>query len=144
MQKEQIYNIMNQNPAFFLATIDGEVPRVRGMLLYRADEQGIVFHTGTMKKLYGQILANPNVELCFVDQKSGAQVRVSGRIDIVDERALKEEITAHPSRQFLRTWKDGGEMEDFYDSFVVMRLKAGKAIVWTMAENFASAQEILL
>ncbi len=144
MEKEQIYTLMNQNPAFFLATIDGASPRVRGMLLYKADHEGIVFHTGKMKKMYHQILTNPNAELCFVDQQSGAQVRISGELEIVEERALKEEIVAHPSRAFLRTWKNNGEMEDFFGTFVVMRMREGKANVWTMETNFMPAQEIQL
>ncbi|MEA5004253.1 MAG: pyridoxamine 5'-phosphate oxidase family protein [Christensenella sp.] len=144
MQKEQIYDLMNQNPGFFLATIDGANPRVRGMLLYKADQEGIVFHTGKMKDIYRQILASPHAELCFVDQKSGMQVRVSGTLEIVEDRALKEEITAHPSRAFLRTWKDNGEMENFYETLVVMRMAKGKAKVWTMATNFESTPEIAL
>lgn len=117
---------------------------MRGMLLYRAGEDGILFHTGTMKNVYSQILACPSAELCFVDQKTGAQVRVSGSLELVDDRALKEEITAHPSRAFLRTWKDNGEMESFYETLAVFRMQDGKAKLWTMETNFDEAPEILL
>ncbi len=43
MQKEKIFEIMNQNPVLFLATTEGDEPRVRGMMLYKADESGIVW-----------------------------------------------------------------------------------------------------
>lgn len=144
MRKEQIYELMNENPAFFLATVDGGVPRVRGMLLYHAGQDGILFHTGTMKDVYSQILACPNAELCFLDQKSGAQVRVSGSLELVDDRALKEEIVAHPSRAFLRTWQNDDELEHFYESLAVFRMQNGKAKLWTMQTNFDAAPELLL
>jgi len=65
MDKNEIFNLINQNPVFFLAITDGDQPRVRGMLLYRADESGIIFHTGAMKDLYTQVTKNNKVELCF-------------------------------------------------------------------------------
>lgn len=144
MQKEKLYELMNSNPTFFLATVDDGKPRVRGMLLYKADENGIVFHTGTMKDLYKQVLADPAAELCFVDMKSGTQLRVSGTLEVLDDWALKEEIFNHPSRGFLRTWENSGEMEDHYDALAVLRLKDGKAKLWTMDTNFQNAPEILL
>lgn len=144
MQKEQLYELMNDNPTFFLATVEAGKPRVRGMLLYKADESGIVFHTGTMKDLYRQVLADPSAELCFVDVQSGRQLRVSGTLEVLADRALKEEIFNHPSREFLRTWKDSGEMEDCYDTLAVLRLKNGKAKTWSMETNFQNVPEISL
>jgi len=144
MERQQIYEILNANPAFHLATIDNGQPRVRGMLLYKADEQGIVFHTGKMKEIYRQILENPAAELCFADAKTGIQIRVSGTLEILEGQEIKEEILNHPSRAFARTWKDEGEMADFYENFVILSLKGGRAKTWTMATNFEKMPEILL
>ena len=47
MTKEELYTMMNQNPAFHLSTVEGNQPHVRGMLLFRADENGIIFHTAS-------------------------------------------------------------------------------------------------
>jgi len=49
MTKEQIFEVMNGNLGFHLATVENGEPRVRGMMLYKADETGIVFHTGDFK-----------------------------------------------------------------------------------------------
>jgi uncharacterized pyridoxamine 5'-phosphate oxidase family protein len=46
MNKQEMLELMRSNPAFYLATVDGDQPRVRGMLLYKADENGLVFHSG--------------------------------------------------------------------------------------------------
>lgn len=138
MNKEDFFAFMNENPVFHLATVDGDQPRVRGMLLYRADENGVIFHTGAMKDLYTQILANPKAELCFFSK--GVQVRVSGVLEKSEDPVLREEIFAHPSRGFLRAWKEKG-IDSQLQVFV---LKHGSAVAWTMETNFAKKQPIAL
>ncbi|ABN53834.1 MAG TPA: pyridoxamine 5'-phosphate oxidase family protein [Hungateiclostridium thermocellum] len=144
MDKNEIFNLINQNPVFFLATTDGDQPRVRGMLLYRADESGIIFHTGAMKDLYTQVTKNNKVELCFYGPNKGIQIRVRGELEIVDDNNLKDEIVQHPSRQFLKPWRDQLDARTFYKQFVVFRLKNGIAVKWTMEDNFAPKTEIQL
>lgn len=144
MNYQDALDLMNSNPVFFLATIDGGKPRVRGMLLYRADESGIVFHTGTFKEVYKQIENNPNVEMCFNDFKKGVQLRVSGELNELTDKALKDEIAGHPSRAFLRHWKEEGKMEDFYKELAVFKLQPDKATIWSMDRNFTGKEEIAL
>lgn len=144
MDKNEIFNLMNQNPVFFLATTEGNQPRVRGMLLYKADESGIIFHTGTMKDLYSQVTKNNKAELCFYNPNKGIQIRVRGELEIVDDNNLKDEIVRHPSRQFLKPWRDQLDVQTFYNQFVVFRLKNGIAVKWTMQDNFAPKKEIHL
>ncbi|MFP4698477.1 MAG: pyridoxamine 5'-phosphate oxidase family protein [Eubacteriales bacterium] len=141
MTKQEAYNLMNSNPVLQLATVEGDQPRVRGMLLYKADEEGILFHSGTMKDVYKQIVENPKVEVSFIDQKTNTQLRVSGELEIVDDNNLKEEIANHPTRAFLKPWIESGELEDFYNVFVVFRLKNGVATTWTFADNFVYPKE---
>ena len=43
MTANDIFELIGKNPVFHLATMDGDQPRVRGMLLFRADKNGIVF-----------------------------------------------------------------------------------------------------
>lgn len=142
MDKQTIFEMMNTNPVFHLATIEKGEPRVRGMLLYKADEGGIIFHTGTSKELYTQVMENPKVELCFSAQ--GTQIRVRGELQIVEDKSLKDEIAAHPSRKFLQVWMDNGLMKDLYSTLVVFRLIGGKATTWTMAQNFEPKEYIHL
>ena len=143
MQKEQIYEILNKNPIFFLATAEDGQPRVRGMMLYKADETGIVFHTGPFKDVYHQIMGNPNVQMCFYDQAQNIQIRVRGALERTDDQDLKEEISSHPSRGFMQAWKANcASIQEFYDMFSVFRLKNGLANVWTFDSNFAPKTDI--
>lgn len=145
MNKEEIYQFITNNPVFFLATIENDKPRCRGMLLYKADEQnGIVFHTGANKDLFKQISKNSNVEMCFNDFKSGKQIRVFGKLEEITDNKYKEEICSHPTRAFLKPWKESVPVEIFYSNLKVFSLKNGKAVIWTMATNFAPKQEISL
>jgi hypothetical protein len=43
MTKEEIYAIINANPVFHLATVEGDQPRVRALLIYSAGDGSIVF-----------------------------------------------------------------------------------------------------
>ena len=54
MNEKEMYELMNANLGFHLATVEGDQPRVRGMMLYRADENGIIFHTASTKDAQAQ------------------------------------------------------------------------------------------
>ncbi|WPC44274.1 pyridoxamine 5'-phosphate oxidase family protein [Clostridium sp. JS66] len=142
MLKEQIFELMRKHPVFFLATVEEDQPRVRGMLLYRADEDGIIFHTAVTKDVYNQVLKNPKAELCFCE--NGTQIRISGKLEIVDDNNLKDEISEHPTRKFLKPWRESGDLKDFYNSFAVLKLRNGAATIWTMEKNFAPKEMIQL
>ena len=140
MNKNEIFTLINENQACHLATAEGNVPHVRGILVYRADENGIIFHTGKFKDLYKQLCANPHVEFCFSnnDMRNLIQVRVSGHIELMEDMDLKKEIVAE--RVFLKPWVE----EQGYDGLAVFSLKNGQATVWTMATNFSPKSYIEL
>ncbi|MCL2143545.1 MAG: pyridoxamine 5'-phosphate oxidase family protein [Methanomassiliicoccaceae archaeon] len=144
MEKKKMFEVMAKNPVFFLATADGNEPRVRGMMLYKADDDGIYFHTGPFKDVHKQMVKNPNVQLCFFDAAEGIQVRVRGKVEIINDDKLKEEISNHPSRGFMQSWKEGKTKQEFLDFFSVFRLRNGIANVWTFQSNFAPKEDIRL
>jgi pyridoxamine 5'-phosphate oxidase len=132
MTREQILEFLNANPVCHLATCEGKQPRVRGMMMYRADSTGLVFHTGNYKALTKQLLANKLVEVCFNSQDT--QVRVAGVAEIVEDMGFKKEIVE--ARPFLKPWVE----EHGYDLLVVFRVTQCQAAVWTMATNFEPTQ----
>ncbi|MCH5296229.1 MAG: pyridoxamine 5'-phosphate oxidase family protein [Ruminococcus sp.] len=139
LTKSEIFNLMKENPVFHLATMDGDQPRVRGMLLFRADENGIIFHTASTKDVFEQIMKNPKVELCF--QGQGTQIRVTGKLQYIEnDENLREEIFSHPTRKFLQAWKDNG-IDNLLQIFC---LKNGVATEWTMETNFDEKQFVKL
>lgn len=138
MEKKEMYQLMNENPVMHLATMDGDQPRVRGMLLFRADEDGIIFHTASTKDVFAQIQKNPKVEMCF--QGKGVQLRVTGTLELVEDEALREEIFNHPTRKFLQAWKEQG-----IDGMLqVFRMRHGSAVTWMMESNFDKKNPVTL
>uniref|UniRef100_UPI0010A8F9FF pyridoxamine 5'-phosphate oxidase family protein n=1 Tax=Geomonas edaphica TaxID=2570226 RepID=UPI0010A8F9FF len=131
MTRNEILAFLNSNPIFHMATADGDIPHVRGMLLYRADENGIVFNTGKIKDLYRQLDKNPRVELCFTNGifENLIQVRISGTVEALEDLDLKKEIVT--KREFLKPWVE----KVGYEQLAVYVLKKGNATVWTMSTN---------
>lgn len=140
MNKKEILEFLNANPVCHLATVEGQKPRVRAVLLYHADENGLVFHTGKMKDLYRQLTANPNIEMSFNNGmvQNMIQVRVSGVAELVEDLELKKEIVR--KREFLKPWVE----RDGYGLLAVYRIRKGVATIWTMKTNFAPKEFIEL
>ncbi len=132
MTKNEIFKLISENPVFYLATIDNEQPRVRAMLLYRADENGIIFHTAATKDVYTQLINNPQTEICF--SCGEVQVRITGTSEHLDNDTLKHEIFEHPTRKFLKLWQANGV--DLDKTVQVFCMKNCSAVTWTMADNF--------
>ena len=133
MTKKEVVEAINKAPVFYLATEEGNQPRVRGMLLYKADEHEIVFHTAKMRELFSQLMSNNQAELCF--NADGVQIRISGKLELVEDNALKDEIANHPSRTFLDQWRNAISIDEFHQQFAVFRLTKGIITLWTMERN---------
>src|SRR2546423_7783585 len=88
----------------FLATIDGETPRVRPVSPVRTDGFTVFVANLRMYHKTQEIAANANVELCYLDEKHD-QVRITGVAEVVTDRVLLQEIwDANPLlRQYLGT-----------------------------------------
>ena len=79
MTTAEILKFLNDHPACHLATLENGRPRVRGMLMYRADERGLLFHTGTGKALGRQAQNGAAAEACFNSPET--QIRVALYLD---------------------------------------------------------------
>jgi pyridoxamine 5'-phosphate oxidase len=137
MNRTEILEFLNANRDCFLATVEGDKPHVRAIGMVKADEDGIILEISTFKDVYKQIVANPNVELCFYNAKDGVQIRVSGAVEPVADKKLRDEIVA--LRPFLkeRIAKWGDEVVG------VLRLK-GQAYVWSFATGLEPKKYIQL
>ena len=128
MNKTEIMAFVKANPICCLATVEGNKPHVRALTLYRADENGIILQSDKRKDLYKQLVKNPEAEICFCDTRNFVEVRVSGRIEIVEDLALKKEIV--DARPFVKPVVE----KMGYDTIAVYRLRNGKATSWSINE----------
>ncbi|MHA2316053.1 MAG: pyridoxamine 5'-phosphate oxidase family protein [Candidatus Hermodarchaeia archaeon] len=138
MTKEEVLEFATNNPVCSLATIDGNQPRVRTIMLYKADENGIVFCTGRSKAVHKQLQANPAAELCFYNAEQGLQVRIEGAVEMLDDLELKKKVLEAFS--LLKPWVES----QGYEVMICYRLNNAKAVTWTMETNFDPKQYIQL
>ena len=130
MTSSEILQFIKDHPVFYLATCVDNEPRVRVMRLYQAGGDGIIFNTSSRKSLHKQLQANPAVELCFYDDREGMQVRVRGKVHLVEDPKVRNEmVEKNPvlaAVVFSRT----------EETLAIYRLRQGRAKVWKMDEYF--------
>jgi general stress protein 26 len=88
----------------YLATIDGDQPRLRPVSPVRTDRFTVYVANLRSYHKTAEIAANPKVELCYLDDKHD-QVRITGVAEVLTDRAILQEIwDANPLlRQYLGT-----------------------------------------
>ncbi len=138
MNKEEIMQFIRENPVCYLATVEGDVPRVRAIGTYKADERGILIQISTPKDVYKQLAKNPKVELCYHSPSKGMQIRINGTAEFLEGQDIKEEVIK--ARPFLKPLVD----KEGYGLIKVFRVADASACVWTMEKNFAPKEYIKL
>ena len=82
---ERVYQFLDEAQTYYLATVDGDQPRVRPfgtILLY---EGRLYIQTGKVKDVSKQLAANPKAEICAF--KDGKWLRVAGELINDDDHA---------------------------------------------------------
>lgn len=137
MNQTEIFEFLNSHPVFYLATVDGNQARVRGIMLHKADKQGLVFTTAKYRDVYKQLRTNPKVEVCF--HQEHLQIRVTGIAEEIDQDIeLKKEIVA--ARDFMKPWiaKTG------YEPMGLFRITHCVATEWRMGTTLAEKTYVSL
>lgn len=130
MRNGEILQFIKDHSVFYLATCVDNEPRVRVMRLYRADGGGIIFNTSNRKSLHKQLQTNPAVELCFYDDREGTQVRVRGKVQLVEDPKVRNEMAENNPVMAAIIFSSNEE------TLAIYRLRQGRAKVWTMDEDF--------
>lgn len=122
----------NQNSICYLATVEGDQPRVRALGFWFADETGFYFQTGSIKSFYSQLKKNPKTEVCFYKHENsiGSMLRISGEVEFIDDIKLKERVLNE--RPFLKSF--GLTINS--PGLIIFRIPHGEAHFWTMDKNF--------
>ncbi|GHV07324.1 NimC/NimA family protein [Spirochaetia bacterium] len=86
---QEIIKFLQDSKVFFLATADGDQPRVRPMGFVMEYEGKLTFSTNNKKDMYKQMKANPRVEISACSPE-GKTLRLTGTVVFNTGKAAKE------------------------------------------------------
>jgi uncharacterized pyridoxamine 5'-phosphate oxidase family protein len=110
---EKVDKYLTDAKVFFLATEDGDQPKVRPLGYHQLEEGKIYFSLGDFKEVYKQILKNPKVEI--VANIGGKFLRYYGIATFEEKPELaKAALDAFPILKKVYNEETGNKLELFY------------------------------
>lgn len=109
---EKVFQFLRDAETYYLATVEGDQPRVRPFGTIHIFEGKLYIQTGRIKNVSKQIMANGKVEICAM--KGGEWIRVAGTL-VEDDRteARQSMLDAYPGLQNMYA-ADDGNTQVFY------------------------------
>lgn len=112
---QEVYEFLKKCGAYYLATVDGDQPRVRPFGTVDLFEGRLYIQTGKKKDVSKQLQVNPKCEICaFAD---GKWLRVAGKL-VRDERveAKAHMLDAYPSLKGMYAADDDNTEVLYFES----------------------------
>lgn len=100
---EEIMKFLKDNPTFYLATVDGYLPRVRPMGFAMWYKDHLCLAIGKHKAAYKQLLDNTNLEICVANDR-GEWMRIQGTTNFDNSPEAQE-----------AAFKTAPQLEDIYN-----------------------------
>ena len=103
---ERVCNFLKDAGVYYLATVEGNQPRVRPFGTAHIFEGKLYIQTGKVKPTSRQLLENPKAEICAFHE--GTWVRIAGEL-VEDDRAeaRKSMLDAYPNLRRMYDENDG-------------------------------------
>ena len=111
---EEVVKFLKDCGAYFLATVDGDQPRVRPFGTANIFEGKLYIQTGKSKDCSKQIQKNGKVEICAMNAEGNKWLRLAGTLVRDDRREPKVDMLEHyPSLKAMYS-PDDGNTETLY------------------------------
>ncbi len=103
---ERVCEFLKNAGTYYLATVEGDQPRVRPFGTAHIFEGRLYIQTGKVKPVSKQLAVNPKAEICVF--KDGKWVRIAGEL-VEDDRAeaRKSMLDAYPELKTMYNENDG-------------------------------------
>ncbi|MBR5224403.1 MAG: pyridoxamine 5'-phosphate oxidase family protein [Clostridia bacterium] len=103
---KRVYEFLKNAEVYYLATVEGDQPRVRPFGTVNIFEDKLYIQMGKVKSVSRQLAANPKAEICAF--KNGMWLRVAGEL-VEDDRveARKSMLDAYPNLRAMYNENDG-------------------------------------
>ena len=126
---KRVLDFLKSAEVYYLATVEGDQPRVRPFGTVNEFEGKLYIQTGKVKPTSHQLATNPKAELCAL--KDGAWIRVACEL-VEDDRfeAKKSMLDAYPNLRGMYS-EDDGNTQVLYMKNVVATISSfgGASIV---------------
>ena len=111
-----VCQFLQEAKTYYLATVEGDQPRVRPIGIFLKHNNRIYFHVGKQKDSYRQILVNPNVEIVSISkEKDGGWIRITGRaVPDPDPELDKAVFEKSPGLKNMYNEETGFSLGHFY------------------------------
>lgn len=87
---DEVLKFLTDNRVFYVATVDGNMPRVRPFGFVMNYEGKLCFCTSNQKDVYKQLQANPNFEISATSQDGAQWIRLKGKAVFITSRESKK------------------------------------------------------
>ena len=77
---QEVRDYLHECGTFYIATVDGDQPRVRPFGVAEVYNGKLYIQTGKKKDVFKQMMANPKFEITAVDPNGKGWIRVSGKL----------------------------------------------------------------
>ena len=123
---ERVYNFLKEAGVYYLATVEGDQPRVRPFGTANIFEGKLYIQTGKVKPCSQQILANPKVEISAFH--NGTWIRIAGELAEDDRlEAKKSMLDAYPDLRAMYNENDGNTQVFYFKNAVATFASFGAA-----------------
>lgn len=114
---QEVYDFLKEAGTYYLATVDGDQPRVRPFGTIDIFEGKLYIQTGKVKDVSKQIAANPKVEICAF--YNGTWIRIAGKLINDDNIAAKEHmLDAYPNLKAMYSAEDENTQVLYFEDAV--------------------------
>lgn len=114
---EKITQFLKEANTYYLATVEGDQPRVRPFGTAHIFEGRLYIQTGKSKEVSKQLAANPKAEICAF--KGGEWIRIAGELVEDDRREARQSLLdAYPSLQKMYAADDGNTQVLYFTNAV--------------------------
>ena len=122
---ERICNFLKEAGVYYLATVEGDQPRVRPFGTAIIYEGKLYIQTGKVKPVSKQLAANPKAEICAF--KDGTWLRVAGELVNDDSiEAKKSMLDAYENLRGMYDENDGNTQVFYMQNLVATFCSFGK------------------
>lgn len=109
----RIKDFLKETGVFFMATVDGDQPRLRPLGAFLEEDGKVIFGVGDFKNVYRQMQANPKVEIVAC-KPDGHWLRYTGKAVFETDPKYARQMIRESHLEMIYNEKTGNKLMTFH------------------------------